>query len=108
MEETWPISDRPQVHDKAFYEALIHPEPRPTLDVLQIASGVFLSATGAQHVPDPILACELDEVGSVMVALFEALKLILPMARGYARCHLVGRNAEHIEFAEAALSAVRE
>jgi hypothetical protein len=38
----------------------------------------------------------------------EALRLVLPMAKGYAAAHSVGRNALSIEMSEQALTAYND
>lgn len=64
----------------------------------------FGYALGASEVED--LAKQMDENASIITALREGLRLILPMAKGYAAQHRVGPNAEYIKIAETALDGL--
>jgi len=46
---------------------------------------------------------EIDRLNKVNRELVEALEIVLPMARGYAAEHNVGRNQEMVNEAQAAL-----
>lgn len=51
---------------------------------------------------------EAENNAERLKAVIEALRLILPMAKGYASEHRVGSNAEYVLAAEEALAAWRE
>ena len=50
------------------------------------------------------LAAQLAACDSALTETADALRLILPMAKGYAHAHPVGNNQKFIEQAEAALT----